>query len=88
MKSLILSIILVLASSAVYAADKEVSFEDQKKESLQMVDEHTAAVQAAKTCLTAAADKGAIEKCESDLWKAEKKCKDKCKKCHLDKKDK
>ncbi len=87
LKIFMISMLVGFPSSFVYAHEKGGSFQDQKKESLQMVDEQSVALQAAKTCFTAAKDNDAIEKCHKDLWKSAKKCKTECKKCHKDKKE-
>ena len=87
MKLFFASFMVLIASFSTYAHDKENTLADQKKEALQMVDEHAAALAIEKTCLTAATDKDGIEKCEEAFWKTKKHCSAKCKKkCHHEEK--
>lgn len=66
---------ILLASSAAFA---DGNFDTHKQEEMKRIDDKVAALQAAKTCMSDAADHKAMKACHESLKKAMKKCNKKC----------
>lgn len=63
----VLSLFMVLLSTASARAESPDSFQKAKQTMLEIFDKRIAALQSAKTCVTAAQDKDAIKKCHEAL---------------------